>query len=192
MRARKRKLLMLLCSHRPMHALAKSRFLAAALLLVLPSVVVADDLPDARILMVETGKEVQLKEQYAGQPVLLDFWATWCGVCIKEVPKLNDIAAKFGDRLKVVGINVDENDAAKLSQFAKDKKFSYPVAVDAEGDAKWKYGVRGLPTFILVDANGKIARKFVGPQKWESDELQKILASVATPASVQSKPASTE
>jgi thiol-disulfide isomerase/thioredoxin len=95
----------------------------------------------------------------AGQPVLLDFWATWCGPCAAQTPILDRLAQRYEARgLRVVGVNVSDDDPAAAKRYATKKSLSYPIVVDPDGSVQRSYGVTKLPTLVLVDKQGRIHR----------------------------------
>ena len=93
---------------------------------------------------------------------LLDFWASWCGPCRQSVPDLKALQSAYNsDQLQVVSVNEDKNEDAGRS-FASDNGMNWEVQYDPSGATSHQYDVHALPTFILVDANGKEVRRFVG------------------------------
>lgn len=94
-----------------------------------------------------------------GQPVILDFWATWCGPCQMQTPILDRVARRYQDKgLKVVGVNVHDDDPVAARKYAQKKNLSYPIVVDESGLAQRDYAVNNLPSLILVDREGRIVR----------------------------------
>lgn len=99
-----------------------------------------------------------------GKVVLIDFWATWCQPCKKEMPGYQQLADRYGARgFAVVGFKFDVMpDTEDPVQFAKKIGVRYPLAVAAE-DLKLKFGgVEGLPTTLIYDRNGVLRQKIVG------------------------------
>jgi peroxiredoxin len=104
------------------------------------------------------GKAVKFPQDYKGKLVMLDFWATWCGPCLHELPGLIKVHEEFHARgFEVLGISLDsEDDVATLPEFIKSKGMSWPQICDGQG---WKcaiaqsYGVRGIPSYWLIDGD---------------------------------------
>ncbi len=119
-----------------------------------------------------SGKTVDGKpfdiSQYKGKVVIVDFWATWCGPCLAELPNLKKIYEKYHDRgLEIVGVNLDD-DGEQLAKFLKDNDYPWKILHDSQSkkaDEKKRgfsdpnaefYGITGIPTIILIDRKGKV------------------------------------
>jgi peroxiredoxin len=101
------------------------------------------------------GERVSLG-RFAGQKaVLLVFWATWCPHCNAAVPAINEIQSRLPDRLKVLAIDFLES-REKVLSFMKAKNVSYTVLLDRDGTVARKFRVVGIPTYVVVDRNGRI------------------------------------
>jgi cytochrome c biogenesis protein CcmG/thiol:disulfide interchange protein DsbE len=106
-----------------------------------------------------------------GKVVVLNFWASWCPPCLEETQSLNhlqqDIAAKGG---VVLGMSVDEDQAA-YEKFLVDNHVVFPTYRDASKKSAVDYGTSMFPETYLIDREGRLARKIVGPQDWQSPEV---------------------
>ncbi|QGJ71861.1 Hypothetical protein PBC10988_35730 [Planctomycetales bacterium 10988] len=92
-----------------------------------------------------------------GRVVLVDFWATWCGPCVRSLPKLNALSAKYKERgLVVVGIHSAQN-AENLREFLTVNDLEFPILVD-DGDTAKRFGVVQLPTYFLIGRDGRMKR----------------------------------
>jgi cytochrome c biogenesis protein CcmG, thiol:disulfide interchange protein DsbE len=108
-----------------------------------------------------SGKTVTLAS-FRGRPVLLDFWATWCGPCRMSVPALQAFYERHKvNGLVVLGVNVDE-DPSSVFQFVRHFKVTYPVHFGGASPVKSAMNVESLPTFILLDQKGKLVERFDG------------------------------
>jgi len=114
-----------------------------------------------------TGKTVSLTA-LRGKPVLINFWATWCEPCREEMPALEELSKRAVGRYAVLGVSLDE-DAAAVRAFAKAHKLTFPLML-ADRKTSSGYAVRGLPATFLIDAEGRIARRWVGPLDFKAVE----------------------
>jgi outer membrane lipoprotein-sorting protein/peroxiredoxin len=111
-----------------------------------------------------------------GKVVLLDFWATWCGPCRRDMPALERIYSEFGDRgLVMLGMNVGE-DRGAVSMFLAANKLSYPIVLAGQMEMLESYSVTAFPTVVLIDREGKIALYHVG--SGSESELREALAAL--------------
>lgn len=99
------------------------------------------------------GKSVTLSSFKDASPVLLVFWATWCPYCIEEMPELVRLQNKYGDRLKVLAIDVQES-RPRVASFVSSRGITLTVLLDEEGDVSRAYGVMGVPTLVVVGKDG--------------------------------------
>src|SRR5262249_37928232 len=97
-----------------------------------------------------------------GHPVVLDFWASWCGPCAMQAPILDHVARRYEKRgLVVLGIDVDDGpEVAKA--FAAKKGLSYPIVVDSTKEASHLYGVDTLPSLVIIDKEGTVKAYLTG------------------------------
>jgi cytochrome c biogenesis protein CcmG/thiol:disulfide interchange protein DsbE len=98
-----------------------------------------------------------------GRPALVNFWASWCGPCIKEAPELRRVAGRLGGRAALVG--VDWNDARSGARaFIRRNGWTFPNVRDGDGTVGNRYGLSGLPNTFVLDRAGRIVRVLRGPQ----------------------------
>ena len=99
---------------------------------------------------------------YKGKVVFLSFWATWCGPCKQELPSIEALYDKLASRgLVVVAVDLGE-EKAKVSQFVKANKLTFPVLLDASVAVGSAYGANSIPTNYLLDRSGRIIARMVG------------------------------
>jgi cytochrome c biogenesis protein CcmG, thiol:disulfide interchange protein DsbE len=116
------------------------------------------------------GKATKLSEM-RGKVVVLNFWATWCPPCVEETPGLVQLQQRIAARNGVVlGVSVDEDDSA-YRKFLQDHGINYPTSRDASKKSAIDYGTVMYPETYIIDRKGKIVRKIIGPQDWNSPEM---------------------
>ncbi len=126
-------------------------------------------LPDLELVDLE-GKKRKLSS-LGGKVWVLNFWATWCGPCIEEIPSLNRLHTRFQDQgLRVVGVNMDESPEVALPEFRKKVAIQFPIFTDVDGKLADRMEVSGLPFTIVIDKNLKILFIELGERNWSSDE----------------------
>ena len=97
-----------------------------------------------------------------GSPVMLNFWATWCGPCRIEMPFIQEIYDEWQDKgLVILAINIRET-SSEVQQFMQSNNFSFPVLLDINGDVSAMYQIHGIPTTLFIDKDGIIKDKRIG------------------------------
>jgi len=120
------------------------------------------------------GRNIKLSEQ-AGNVVLLNFWASWCGPCRKEMPLLNELHDKYSPLgFMVLGVNV-ELDSAQARRFLDDNPVSFPVLLDSENKVTQAYEVVAMPTTAIIDRHGKIRYLHKGYKDGDEQKYRKIV-----------------
>jgi cytochrome c biogenesis protein CcmG, thiol:disulfide interchange protein DsbE len=109
---------------------------------------------------------------YKGKTVYLDFWASWCGPCKQSFPWMNDMQKRYGAKgFQVVGVNLDQkNEDAKA--FLQANPALFDVAFDPEGKTPKAYGVKGMPTSMLISPDGKVLIVHQGFKDENREELE--------------------
>ena len=119
---------------------------------------------------VNDGQKTVTLSQFRGKPVLLNFWATWCPPCVEEVPELVALQRQVGDRVTILAVSMDQDEAAYKSFTAKNMPGMLTVR-DPDHKSSSIYGTFAYPESFLIDRNGKIQRKFIGAVNWTSPEM---------------------
>ncbi len=115
--------------------------------------------PDLPLTML--GGEETTLEQWRGQGIILNFWATWCYPCRAEMPLLAEIDSKYED-VVVVGVNYLENQESAAG-FVSEFDIPFPIVVDDKGWLSGELEIKGLPTTIYINADGQIVGSKIGP-----------------------------
>jgi thiol-disulfide isomerase/thioredoxin len=122
------------------------------------------------------GAEVDLAKM-RGKVVLIDFWATWCGPCVKEIPNVVEAYEELHPKgFEVIGISLDQ-DKAKLEAFIKEKGMAWPQYFDGKGwqnEISSRFGIQSIPAMWLVDKKGMLVS--TNARANLEDEVEKLLA----------------
>lgn len=123
---------------------------------------------------VGTGRTVDLAA-FKGKPVVINFWATWCGPCWEEHPVLVATARRMDPQVQFLGV-VFQDTEEKILSFLRQRGSAYPTVVDQNGKTGIAYGVGGVPETFFLDANGVIVAKYNGPMNADvlNEHLQKV------------------
>ena len=118
--------------------------------------------PDFTLPNLQDGKGSISLASYKGTPVLVNFWATWCVPCKDEMPLLEAAHEKWGSKVQFVGIDRQDYKPDAL-RFAQDTRVTYPLAADPDATLDGAYRLRGMPTSVFIDRNGRIVERVTGP-----------------------------
>jgi peroxiredoxin len=125
--------------------------------------------PAPEFSFVLDGKPAKLAD-LRGRVIVLNFWATWCPPCVEEMPSLNRLHAQLAPiNGMVLGVSVDK-DAGDYERFLRDHGIQFPNHRDAAATVAAAYGSAMYPETYIIGPDGKIARKIIGPQNWNSPE----------------------
>jgi thiol-disulfide isomerase/thioredoxin len=115
-------------------------------------------------------------DELKGKVVVVDFWATWCPPCVAEIPGYVQLQKKYGEKLVIVGLSLDEGGEKAVKNFAKAKNINYPLALSTD-DLPQKFGgIEAIPTTFVIDREGRVRYKKVGAMETEQfEELIKPL-----------------
>jgi thiol-disulfide isomerase/thioredoxin len=108
------------------------------------------------------GGHFSLDAQKGKKIVILDFWATWCGPCVREMPLVAEVAEEYRDRGVALYCLNQREDPDTIRAFLEEKKFDVHVSLDAKSEAGRAYGVRGIPTLVVIDKAGLVQSVHVG------------------------------
>jgi peroxiredoxin len=121
--------------------------------------------------------EIQLKDVYGntvrlsdlrGKVVFLNFWATWCGACVVEMPSMEKLHRRLKDKdFVMVAVNVQESDT-QVKAFFEKMKLSFNALLDSNGEVATGFSINALPTTFVLDKAGRIVGTAIGPREWDS------------------------
>lgn len=118
-----------------------------------------------------SGKTISLHD-FKGKAVLLDFWATWCPPCRREIPHFVDMYKKYQDKgLAIVGVALDDEGTKVVKPFVEEYKVNYTIVLGTPQIQRAYGGIQGIPTTFIIDKEGRIVHSFVGYR--EPEEIEK-------------------
>lgn len=122
------------------------------------------------------GKDIDLSA-YKGRVVLLNFWATWCAPCIREMPSLDLLQGRLGGKsFAVVAVSIDRTGYARIAPFLKRIQVTkLHVYLDKSSTLYRKFGVQALPTTFVIDHKGQVRGYLEGPAEWDSKAARKLI-----------------
>jgi thiol-disulfide isomerase/thioredoxin len=127
------------------------------------------------------GKPFRLSDQ-KGKVVFLNFWATWCSPCLKEMPDMQELQKELGSKILVLAVGMGE-DAERIEKFQKKYQFDFAILPDPEMVVTQLYGVRNIPITYLVDPSGIVVGRALGPREWTRPKLLAFFENLASKAS---------
>ncbi len=133
-----------------------------------------DSAPEFRLTSLD-GRQVSLSD-FKGKVAMVHFWATWCPPCVQEMPMIEKLYRDFlGKDLEILAVSVDEGGAEAVSSFLKQNKLSLPVLLDPGAAVSKSYGTYKFPETYIVDRNGIVKYKAIGPRDWGDPATVKAL-----------------
>jgi thiol-disulfide isomerase/thioredoxin len=132
--------------------------------------------PAPALSLVDTsGHSAELSE-LRGKLVIVNLWATWCGPCLREMPSLERLQSRLGDRIAVLAVSEDRGGDKIVEPFvAKLGLKLVKIYIDPKNEVGHAFGVRGLPTSVLIDREGKVLGRVEGAAEWDSSKILGVL-----------------
>ena len=130
-------------------------------------------LPDFELSDLKGGKHSL--SDYKGKVVLVNFWATWCPPCVKEMPSMQRLQDKYqGKDFQILAVNMGE-DATTITIFLDKIKVNFPILMDSDGTVLKQWKIFAFPTTFLIDKDGNIAYGLFGGLEWDSPEAMAVV-----------------
>ncbi len=115
-------------------------------------------------------------DDHAGKVIVVNFWATWCAPCVKEMPSFETLYRRFRSQgLTVLAVSLDKDGSSKVQDYVDKFKLSFPVLLDTEGIAEKLYPSFTIPFTYVIDKQGRVAARIDGAKDWESAETFKAV-----------------
>lgn len=126
-----------------------------------PSSVAAAALAPDFTLQKLDGGTIALSEFKGKKPVVVDFWASWCPNCRRDMPKMNAMYPKYKDKVEIIGVNLRESEGT-VKEFVAENGIGFPIALDPSGQAARAFGIQYTNTHFLIDKEGNMVRAIPG------------------------------
>lgn len=121
-----------------------------------------------------TGKKVSLSD-YRGRVVFLNIWATWCSPCVDEMPSMEKLYKQFkSDQFEIMAVSIDTQGVKVVVPFMEKLNLTFPALLDRKGKIRNIYGVTGIPESFIIDKNGIIIKKVIGPLDWSKPDVSRF------------------
>ena len=126
-------------------------------------------------LVDSSGQTIELAD-LRGKPVIVNLWATWCEPCLREMPSLERLQSRLGERIAVLAVSEDRGGDKAVEPFvAKLALKSVKIYIDPKSDVGHAFAVRGLPTSVLIDRDGRVLGRVEGAAEWDSPKILGLL-----------------
>ena len=144
---------------------------AVAEVIASPEVKLAPDFTLQRL----DGGSISLAQYRDQKPVIIDFWASWCPNCQRDMPRLSKWYDQYGDQVEVIGINLQEKTSV-VTSYVDRANISFPIALDPNGAASRQYGVSYTNTHVLINKDGSVAK--VIPGDISEQDIKSLIGSI--------------
>lgn len=124
------------------------------------------------------GKMVSLSD-YKGKVVLVNIWATWCPPCVDEMPSMEKLYRNFkGENFEILAVSIDESGSEAVAPFMEKTRLTFPALIDSKGAIKPVYRITGIPESFIIDKQGILIKKIVGPLDWAAPKVFRFFSSL--------------
>jgi len=125
-----------------------------------------------------SGKTYTLSE-LKGSVIFVNFWATWCPPCVEEMPSIQNLYNGFKDNKEFRMVTIlYKDDYQKAIAFMKQNNYTLPILIDSDGKSAKAYGVTGVPETYIVDKQGVLREKVIGPADWSSVQADSLISNL--------------
>jgi peroxiredoxin len=112
------------------------------------------------------GRQISLSDQ-RGKVVLINIWATWCPPCKQEMPSMQKLYERFkGENFEILAVSIDSTGRDAVAPFMRTMNLTFPALLDSKEDIRTLYGVTGVPESFIIDKEGIVVEKIIGPIDW--------------------------
>jgi peroxiredoxin len=130
------------------------------------------DLPAPDFTLPGITKEMISLSDFRGDVVLVNVWATWCPPCVYEMPSMEKLHRQFkSDHFKILAVSIDTSGARAVAPYMKNHNLTFQALVDPAGTILTIYGINSIPQSFVIDKQGYIVKKIIGPIDWSTPEI---------------------
>lgn len=140
----------------------------------LPNVAKAGTNPAPNFTVTDMQGQAVSLASLKGKPVFLNFWATWCPPCVGEMPDIQRMYSKYGDKVHFLIVNVD-GEKSDVAAFMSNHALTFPVLLDSSGSAAAAYGIQAIPASYVIDAEGNLLESHIG--SLSADTMENFITS---------------
>lgn len=135
--------------------------------------------PDFALVSVRSSDEVIRLSSFRGKVVVVNFYASWCGPCRRELPDFESLANEFAAEVAFIAVNVQESRSSAL-RILEETGATFPAVLDSQGEVARRYGLRGMPSTYVLDATGVVRQ--MGPGAIDRETLKAEIQAALVPA----------
>lgn len=131
--------------------------------------------PVEKVTLFDLNQNPVKLSDYKGTIVFLNFWATWCPPCRDEMPAMQKLYDRYRTKpFKMIAVSIKES-PVQVMEFFKDKRLSFTALIDPSGDAGKKFGINSIPTTYLLNKDGRIIGRAIGPRDWAGRHVNSLI-----------------
>jgi peroxiredoxin len=135
-------------------------------------IAIEEELPAPDFTLPGLNGELISLSEFKGNVVLINIWATWCPPCVYEMPSMEKLHQQFkNEKFKILAISIDSQGAKAVAPFMKNHNLTFQTLIDPAGTIRTSYGVNSIPQSFIIDKQGHLLKKIIGPIDWATPEV---------------------
>ena len=135
-------------------------------------IAIEEELPAPDFALPGLNGELISLSEFKGNVVLVNIWATWCPPCVYEMPSMEKLHQQFkSEKFKILAISIDSQGAKAVAPFMKNHNLTFQALIDPAGTIRTSYGINSIPQSFIIDKQGHLLKKIIGPIDWATPEV---------------------
>ena len=135
-------------------------------------IAIEEELPAPDFTLPGLNGELISLSEFKGNVVLVNIWATWCPPCVYEMPSMEKLHQQFkSEQFKILAISIDSQGAKAVAPFMKNHNLTFQALIDPAGTIRTSYGINSIPQSFIIDKQGHLLKKIIGPIDWATPEV---------------------